>query len=115
MMVLPEVPKMETSLTKTKLNGHSIIFQIASEFGSWFLLRQSVPSREGWGVEGVFFPRRHCSVIISPQDSARMICEGKVVVIAIVSTGLPSAFQSHANSLRLQHICLHHKTTNEYK
>lgn len=44
-----------------------------------------------------------------------MICEGKVIVLAIVSTGLPSAFQSHANSLRLQHICLHHKTTNEYK
>ena len=55
MMVLPEVPKMETSLTKTKLNGHSIIFQIASEFGSWFLLKQSVPSREGWGRS--FFSR----------------------------------------------------------
>ena len=49
-------------------------------------------------------------IIIPLQDSARMICGGKVIVIAIVSTCLPSAFQGHANSLRLQHICLHHKT-----
>ena len=60
MMVLPEVPKRENSLTKIKVNGHSITFQVHPiEFLEAYSLEgaggQYTPFRKGWG-EGVSIP-----------------------------------------------------------